>query len=123
MLVDGAIQASPYLGLAVVAAAALNGIAVVRAYFYLFTGARHTSAVSLRIGPREQMAVLTLVTLILCGGFFPQPGIASRHRAATTILQARQERRHQHVGIESATTMDDPSRLVISDSLPERGCR
>ena len=34
----------------VVAAAALNGIAVVRAYFLLFTGARHVSTVSLGIG-------------------------------------------------------------------------
>ena len=38
LLVDSAVEASPYVGIAVVAAAALNGIAVVRAYFLLFTG-------------------------------------------------------------------------------------
>ena len=43
LLVEGTIQASLPTGIAVVAAAALNGIAVVRAYFVLFTGAPGTS--------------------------------------------------------------------------------
>src|SRR5262249_46162626 len=53
LLVDGAIEASSYIGFAVVAAAALNGIAVLRVYFLLFTGTRHASTVSLNLGPRE----------------------------------------------------------------------
>ena len=48
-----------------VVAAALNGIAVVRAYFLLFTGARHVSTVSLAATTRERFAVLTLAALIL----------------------------------------------------------
>jgi NADH-quinone oxidoreductase subunit M len=91
-LVDSAIEANPYIGIAVVATAALNGIAVVRAYFFLFTGARHVSTVSLAIGPRERIAVLTLSGLILGGGIFPQLGVSSRHRAAEEILQDRWER-------------------------------
>src|SRR5262249_31108994 len=87
LLVDGAGPASPWVGLAVVLVAAINGIAVVRAYFRLFTGARHTSSVSLNIGLRERIAVLTLAALILGGGILPQPGISSRHRAAVDILQ------------------------------------
>jgi NADH-quinone oxidoreductase subunit M len=94
LLVDGAVQASPWVGLAVVLVAAINGIAVVRAYFRLFTGARHTSSVSLNIGLRERIAVLTLAALILGGGILPQPGISSRHRAAVDILQDRQARGH-----------------------------
>ena len=43
LLVDSAVEANPYVGIVVVAAAALNGIAVMRAYFLLFTGARHVS--------------------------------------------------------------------------------
>ncbi len=39
LLVDSAVEASPYVGIVVVSAAALNGIAVVRPYFLLFTGA------------------------------------------------------------------------------------
>ena len=41
LLVDSAVEASPYVGIIVIAAGALNGIAVLRAYFLLFTGARH----------------------------------------------------------------------------------
>jgi NADH-quinone oxidoreductase subunit M len=92
LLVDGAVKASPYVGLAVVLAAALNGIAVVRVYFLLFTGARPASTVSLTIGPRERFAVLTLTILVLGGGLFPQMGVSSRHRAAEEILRQRDSR-------------------------------
>ena len=81
LLVDGAVEANLYVGVGVIAAAAFNGIAVVRAYFLLFTGARHVSMVSLGIRRRERFAVLTLAALILGGGFFPQPGVMSRERA------------------------------------------
>jgi NADH-quinone oxidoreductase subunit M len=90
LLVDSAIEASPYVGVAIVAAAALNGIAVVRAYLLIFTGARHRSTVWLGIGNRERFAVLTFSALILGGGFFPQPGVSTRHRAAAAILAERQ---------------------------------
>jgi NADH-quinone oxidoreductase subunit M len=90
LLVDSAVEASPYVGVAVVAAAALNGIAVVRAYLLIFTGARHVSTVSLGILDRERFAVLALSGLILGGGFFPQPGVTTRHRAAAQILAERE---------------------------------
>jgi NADH-quinone oxidoreductase subunit M len=91
LLIQGAVEASPYVGLAVAVVAMINGIAVVKAYLRLFTGARHASTVSLNIVPREQFAVLTLAVLILGGGIFPQAHIAARHRAATLILQQRQQ--------------------------------
>ncbi len=90
LLVDSAVEVSPYVGIAVVLAAALNGIAVVRAYLRLFTGARHHSTVSLKLGPRERIAVLTFSALILGGGLFPQPGVATRHQAAAAILAERE---------------------------------
>jgi len=93
LLVDSAVEVSPYVGVAVVATAALNGIAVLRAYFLLFTGARHVSTVSLGIGLRERIAVLILSAMILGGGIYPQPGVTSRQRAAEEILQDRLERR------------------------------
>jgi NADH-quinone oxidoreductase subunit M len=92
LLVDGAVQAYPYVGVAVAIVAALNGIAVMRAYFLLFTGSRHFSSVSLQIGPRERVAVLTLAALILGGGIIPQPGVLSRYQAAVEILQERESR-------------------------------
>jgi NADH-quinone oxidoreductase subunit M len=94
LLVDSAVEASPYVGIIVIAAGALNGIAVLRAYFLLFTGARHVSTVSLRIGLRERVAVLSLSALILGGGLFPQLGVTTRQRAADEILQDRRKRLH-----------------------------
>lgn len=86
LLVDGAVEAYPYIGVAVVAAAALNGIAVVQAYFRLFTGTEYESSVSLKIRTRERFALLALAALILIGGLAPQSNVASRHRAAKEII-------------------------------------
>lgn len=88
LLVDGAVNAFPGMGIAVVLAAALNGIAVMQAYFRLFTGSRHVTTVTLKIGPRERIAVLTIVALVLGGSINPQPGMSSRYHAAQQILQA-----------------------------------
>jgi NADH-quinone oxidoreductase subunit M len=103
LLVDGAISASPYIGVAVVAAAALNGIAVVRAYFLLFTGTRHASTVSLAIGVRERIAVLTLATLLLGGGLMPQPGVSTRFLAAEEVLRERKA----HLGLAQPPHAED----------------
>ncbi len=91
LLVDSAVEASPYVGIIVIAAGALNGIAVMRAYFLLFTGARHVSTVQLGIGLRERIAVLSLAALVLGGGIFPQLGVASRQRAAEESLRDRRK--------------------------------
>ena len=93
LLVDGAIRANLAVGVAVVLAAAVNGIAVVRAYFLLFTGGRHDSSVSLAITRGEQFAVLTLAAVILGGGLAPQRIIVSRHDAAKAVLRDRMFRR------------------------------
>jgi NADH-quinone oxidoreductase subunit M len=107
LLVDSAVVASPYVGIAVVTASALNGIAVVRAYFLLFTGATHVSTVSLGLGLRERIAVLTLAALILGGGLFPQPGVMSRERAADEVLALRIKHQAElpegHQAVERAT--------------------
>jgi NADH-quinone oxidoreductase subunit M len=91
LLVDGAVQIYPYIGMFVVVAAALNGIAVMKAYFLLFTGKRQESAVALGVGGREWFAVLTMVVLIIGGGLFPQSYVTSRHAAAEHLLQQREE--------------------------------
>jgi NADH-quinone oxidoreductase subunit M len=111
LLVDSAVEANPYVGIAVVAAAALNGIAVVRAYFLLFTGTRHVSTVSLGIGWRERIAVLSFSALILGGGLFPQPGVTTRQRAAEEILEDRRERTH----------LDQPAAAADKTTVPRVG--
>lgn len=103
LVVDGAVAANPYLGLVIIITAALNGVAVVRAYLLLFTGTRHISTVSLRVGWRERVAVLTLSAIILGGGLFPQPGVTTRYRAAKEIMEARNRLRHIHVAQQRAT--------------------
>jgi NADH-quinone oxidoreductase subunit M len=90
LLVEGAVQANLFTGVAVIVVAALNGIAVVRAYFLLFTGARHFSSVSLGITAREQFVLLTLTALILGGGLVPQPGITHLYAVAKKVLESRE---------------------------------
>jgi NADH-quinone oxidoreductase subunit M len=90
LLVDSAVEANLYAGIGVLIASALNGIAVLRAYLLLFTGARHISSVSVGITRRERFAVLTLSVLIIAGGVFPQPGVTTRETAAAEILRSRQ---------------------------------
>ena len=86
LMVDGAVQAYPVVGMGVVLAAALNGIAVVQAYFTLFTGRHHVSMLNLRMRVRERIAILVLAALLLIGGLLPQLLITSRYAAVTTIF-------------------------------------
>jgi NADH-quinone oxidoreductase subunit M len=90
LLVEGTVNANPLVGMSVVFVAALNGIAVLHAYFRLFTGTVHTATVSLRSRWPERIAVLILTALILGGGLIPQPGVASRYQAAASLIAGRQ---------------------------------
>ncbi len=115
LLVDSAVEVNPTIGIVVVAAAALNGIAVVRAYLHLFTGARHVSTIWLGIGRRERIAVLTLTTLILLGGLFPQPGVTTRESAAEAILDDRRLRQRDRRADDGI-----PARPVDAAAIPHR---
>jgi NADH-quinone oxidoreductase subunit M len=90
LLVEGAVGVYPVVGTLVVLAGALNGIAVLHAYFRLFTGTEHRASISLQARWPEKIAVLTLSVLIIGGGIWPQPGVASRYHAATEIMARRQ---------------------------------
>ncbi len=89
LLVEGAVQVSPWIGSLVVIAAALNSLAVLHAYFRVFTGAKHPATVDLRSRAAERIAVLVLTLLIIGGGIWPQPGVASRYHAAVELSAAR----------------------------------
>jgi NADH-quinone oxidoreductase subunit M len=91
LLVEGVVRASPLVGVVVVIAAALNGLAVLHAYFRVFTGARHAASIDLHSRPPERIAVLLLSVLILGGGLYPQPGIDSRYHAAVELVEARRK--------------------------------
>jgi NADH-quinone oxidoreductase subunit M len=89
LLVEGAVDVYPLVGLAVVVAAALNSVAILRAYFRIFTGRKFETSVMLRSRPSERFAVTVLTILVLGGGLWPQPGVASRHHAAEELMKLR----------------------------------
>jgi NADH-quinone oxidoreductase subunit M len=91
LLVEGAVQVSPLVGIAIVVAAALNGLAVLQAYFRIFAGSRHVASIDLRTRLPERIAVLALTALLLGGGLYPQPGVSGRYNAATQLVKQRNE--------------------------------
>ncbi len=90
LLVEGTVEVYPLVGTMIVIAAALNGIAVLRAYFRIFTGTRHVATISLAARPAERLAGVTLSVLVLAGGLWPGPTVRSRYHAAVALLQLRQ---------------------------------
>lgn len=109
MLIDSAVQESPEIGLFIVIAAMLNGIAILQAYFRIFTGRRHHASVSIRSRSSERIAVLLMAAIILGGGIYPQPGIASRHQAAVHLFaerEAAQERLQKQFDRAKSVTSD-----------------
>ncbi len=111
LLVEGAVEVYPFVGLAVVAAAAMNGVAIVKAYFHVFTGTRHTSTVKMDCRPSERITILVMVVLIIGGGLIPQPGVESRYHAARALLE--------HRGVEQVDDSDgsDGSHSAHSETL------
>ncbi|MBX9788110.1 MAG: oxidoreductase [Pirellulales bacterium] len=89
LLVDGAVQVHSLFGILIVLAATLNGLAILHAYFRVFTGARRGGTIDLQVRLPERVAVLVLTVLILGGGLFPQPGVQSRYAAAAELVKQR----------------------------------
>lgn len=92
LLVDAAAQVYPLAEIAVVIAAALNGLSVLHAYFRIFTGTHHVSSIDLHSRRRERLSIIIMSALILGGGLYPQPGVASRYHVATELVHERQRR-------------------------------
>jgi NADH-quinone oxidoreductase subunit M len=90
LLIEGAVQLYPLVGVAIVIAATLNGLAVLHAYFRVFTGTHHPGSIDLQCRPPERFAVLVLSFLIVGGGLYPQPGVSSRYRVARELVEQRQ---------------------------------
>lgn len=127
LLAVGAVDAYPLVGLAVVLAAALNGIAVLQVYFRVFTGKRFFPTISLQSRLPERIAVLVLAALILGVGLFPQPSLSSRHRAAVQIIEARRHLANPPSTREVRRGKSHPLRLGRSLAFPisqsfRRGC-
>jgi len=122
MLLDGMVQASPGVGIAVIAATTLAGIAVVKVYFLIFTGKIHVTSISLVRRTPERIAILALAAVILGGGLVPQPSVASRHHAAQEILEEREASLGQWL---AKTTESDPKAALLGNepSIDNRSSR
>jgi NADH-quinone oxidoreductase subunit M len=86
LLIDGTVEHNPWVGVVVVVVSALNGVAVLRAFWRLYTGRWHATAADLPIAWTERAAVLVLCGMVIGGGLFPQPGLASRAKSAQSIM-------------------------------------
>ncbi len=89
LIVDGATTIYPAVGTLVVFAAALNGIAILRAFFHIFAGAPYTSTFNLRARWPEKAAILVILGLLIGLGIAPQPTVESRNHAAQRLLATR----------------------------------
>jgi NADH-quinone oxidoreductase subunit M len=95
LLVNGAVDAFPVLGFAVVIASALTGLAVLRMYFSLFCGQRDDladSGVHLGLAKREAWTFALLIVVLVGFGIVPRPIVDSRFAASDEILRSRQVR-------------------------------
>jgi len=93
LLVDGAVEAFPVMGFAIVAASALTGLAVLRMYFSLFCGrsdALARSGLQFRLRRREAWTFVALVVVLVAFGVVPRPLVDSRFAASGDILRLRQ---------------------------------
>ena len=114
LVLEGAVEVFPAIGFVVVLAAALNGIAIMQAYFRIFTGTHNSSTVELGARPRERLAFLLLTLLILGGGLIPQPGVQSRYHAAMALLAHRtpnSDRSSNIVPPQAATSVAPSSNI------------
>jgi len=89
LLLEGAVEALPLVGPLVVIVTALNGLAVIQAYFRIFTGKPYPSTIDLQVRPSERAAVLIISVLIFVGGLYPQLGVSNRYRAAMKLVGMR----------------------------------
>jgi len=102
LLVNGAVDAFPIMGFAVVIASALTGVAVVRMYFSLFCGRPDPLAgtgVRFALTPREAWTFVALVAALVGFGLAPRPLVDSRFAASQEILDRVQRMTIPHAAV------------------------
>lgn len=103
LLFEGAVAHYPYIGVAVAIASALNGIAIMKAYFHLFTGATRKDSLPMNRLPSEYFGGLALIVILILGGLAPGSWVRSRFNAAEKYLQRLD---HSIIHIESESHSD-----------------
>lgn len=89
LLIDGAVQDFPTFCVAYVLASALAGLAVMRMYFALFTGAPTRGRISQGLHRREKLGFSLLGLALLAFGLWPQALVRSQEAVAAALLAAR----------------------------------
>ena len=101
LLLDGAVETFPVLGLSVVGAGALTGLAVLRMYVSLFCG-RVDAGPSLPVLRREHVTFAALSMVLIAAGLSPGPLVRSR-------LATAREVRAQRVGAAADDASSSPA--------------
>ena len=89
LLISGSFDQGLWISVTLAFAAMLNGIAIMRTYFALFTGRRPTTSVSLQVTSTERLGIIIIALVVFLGGWFSPAVVASRHRVADELLQQR----------------------------------
>lgn len=87
LLISGSADQGLWVSFTLAIAAMLNGIAIMRAYFALFTGKRPTTSVSLRKTPLERVGIVVIALVVFLGGWFSPSVVSSRHHTADKLLE------------------------------------
>lgn len=119
LLVDGAIDAFPVMGFAVVITSALTGLAIVRMYFSLFCGRSEPLAragLPLGLKRREAWTFGAVVATLVVFGIVPRPLVASRFAASEAILRLR----HQAARAVRGTSTISATRPAAADAAPRK---
>ena len=98
LLISGSVEQGLWVSGTLAVAAMLNGIAIMRAYFALFTGKRPTTSVSLQVTPVERVGIVIIVVVVFLGGWFSPGVVASRHGTADRLLDRRSSQGAVHPG-------------------------
>lgn len=89
LLISGSVEHGLGISFTLAVAAMLNGIAILRAYFALFTGKRPTTSVSLQVTALERAGIVLITVTVFLGGWFSPGLVASRHDTAEKLLERK----------------------------------
>jgi NADH-quinone oxidoreductase subunit M len=91
LLVHGVLATFPGVGIAIIVASAVNGFNVLRAFTYVFLGPAPPDLPAVgQLLPRERLALVGIVVLLVLPGLVPGPIVALRGQAAVNIVRRPQ---------------------------------
>ncbi|BDC48564.1 cation:proton antiporter [Bryobacterales bacterium F-183] len=98
LLMHGALEAHPWIGLAIPVATALNAITIYRLFTRLFLGARVEALPTVPDARlRERLPLTAIVLALVVFGVFPQLAVNLRSRAAEQLVRAESQNAAQAV--------------------------